>query len=106
MFFRSINLTTFFYDILILTIFCFQIASSLGLNALIAPNIRNLHVSALSGGVALYLFRFYRLMSSGQRLLIKVKQSKRALENYILGLKSTSILFLDHSFISKPYMLF
>ena len=64
----------------------------MSLNDLIAPNIRNLHVSALSGGVALYLFRFYRLMSSGQRLLIKVKQSKRALENSIINIKSTSSL--------------
>ena len=76
-------------SISVLTTFCFQIVSTLGLNHLGTENIRNVHVSALSFGVMLYLLRFHRLMNSGQRLLMKVKQSKRALENNIIGIKST-----------------
>ena len=83
----------FFVSIVaLLTTFSFQIVSTLGLNHSGTENIRNVHVSALSFGVALFLLRFHRLMRSGQQLLIKVKQSKRALENSILSLKSTSIL--------------
>ena len=96
-------LATFFISVIIgLVYICFNIVSPLGLNDASTGNLKILHVLAAVFGTAMYLTRFYRLMHSGERLWIKVKQSRRVFENRII--LSDSIRIRENN-SQKSYVL-
>ena len=68
-----------------LIIICFQIVAHLGLNDVLTGSKKYSIVIALSFGVVMYLMRFYSLMKSGQQLSIKVKLSRRMLEDVFIN---------------------
>ena len=67
-----------------LTVMCFLIVSHLGLSETEEYNGKLLITSCHSLIAVLYLIRIYSIMASGQALSIKVKRSKRTLEDAII----------------------
>ena len=75
--------TIFISLITCLTLVCFHVVSTLGLNDAVTGKLRNLQIIAGIFTVAMYLIRFHSLMNKGQMLSIKVKQCRRAFENNV-----------------------
>ena len=78
-------IATFFIGIVVclVTIF-FGIVSTLSLNDSATGYLKVIHATGGIIEAAMFLFRFYRLMNSGDILWKKVKQSRRAFENKII----------------------
>ena len=78
-------ISTIFSSLILSIVFiCYHIVSSLGLNNAISGKLKFLQIIGGCFAAAMYLVRFYSLMNSGQKLSIKVKQSRRAFENNII----------------------
>ena len=67
-----------------LTVMCFLIVSHLGLSETEEYNGKHLLTSCHSLIAVLYLIRIYSIMASGQALSVKVKWSRRTLEDAII----------------------
>ena len=96
---------TFFISIIVsLVCVCFNIISALSLNdsTFLMGNLKVLHVLVAIIAYVMYLTRFYRLMNSGERLWIKVKQSKRIFENRII---LNELIRIQDSDRQKSYVL-
>ena len=76
--------TIFTSLIICLTLVCYHVVSTLGLNDAVTGKLRNLQLIAGIFTVAMYLIRFHSLMNTGQMLSIKVKQCRRAFENNVI----------------------
>ena len=67
-----------------LTVMCFLIVSHLGLSETQEYNGKHLLTSCHSLIAVLYLIRVYSIMASGQELSVKVKRSRRTLEDAMM----------------------
>ena len=63
---------------------CFQIVAYLGLNNLPTQDWQSAHPVASMFVVVMFLVRIYSLMNSGQKLGVKVKQSRRSLDDFMI----------------------
>ena len=76
--------TSFIGIVVGLVLLLFTTASALGLNDSAKGIVKVLNVLVGISEASMFLLRFYRLMSSGDKLWRKVKRSRRAFENTIV----------------------
>ena len=78
-------IATFFIGMVVcLVSVFFAIVSTLGLNDTATGYLKVIHATGGIIEATMFLFRFYRLMNSGDRLWKNVKQSRRTFENKII----------------------
>ena len=94
--------TIFTSLILCLVLISYHIVVSLGLNDASTGKLKVWQISAGCFGATMYLIRFYRLMSAGQQLSVKIKQSRRSFENNIILKEPTQG---NDGYREKLYML-